>query len=119
MSTATIGSGMQVEYTMEHRDGTGKLIYREASVMMPQLPPAPDPPTCPDCIELYKKKLDVWAAYCKDKMDDFKAIREYHEVRHAFCNRHRHEEIEEKYRTGQPAPITRAEAIREIKKLRR
>lgn len=99
----------------------GQLIYREASVMFPELPEAPPEPTCftVECIKAYQKKFDAWTEKCKELVDFYKLLSQYHSARCKYCEEHRNDEIEEKYRTGEPSPETEEEAKKEITKLRR
>ncbi len=119
MSTAITGSGLVNEYSVEVRKADGTLRYQESSVHLPELPPPPTPPASADCVDLYRKKYRIWLDYCKEKMDFYDALRNYHSARCAYCMRHRNDEIEEKYRTGEPPPQTIEETKREIRKLRR
>ena len=121
MSTATMIGGMETRYEVEHRNKEGKLIYREASVMMPELPPPPKEPDCftTPCINAYKKKFDIWAEECKGLADFYKLLHDYHSARAKYCMEHRNDEIEERYRTGEPSPQSIEEARKEIKKLGR
>jgi hypothetical protein len=116
---AITSSGLSVTYEVEQRDKDGSLLYREASVQMPELPEPPSPPTCyaSECIEQYKRELDAWSAECKGVADFVNMVRKYHAARADYCRRHRHDEIEEKYRTGDPSPHSIEEARREIRKL--
>ncbi len=120
MPTQTTG-GMAASYDIEVRRADGALFYQEASVMFPELPPIPPPPTCysGDCIERYKQTIDRWAKECKGKAELYKMIHNYHTARGAYCMRHKHDVIDEKYRTGSPAPTTIEEIKEEIKKLRK
>jgi len=83
----------------------GNLIYRETTVLSPELPPMPEVP-CPNHIKEYRHELDLWNEECKKILDLFEAIREYHSARCIYCQENRNDEIEEKYRTGEPAPET-------------
>jgi len=114
-------SGAVAEYAIEVRRANGDLYYQETSVMFPELPLIPPPPTCyaDNCIEQYKSDVDKWAAECKRLATLYKAIYHYHERRAAYCMRHKHDIIEEKYRTGQPAPTTLEEIKSELRKIRR
>ena len=118
MGTATNLSGMTAEYAVEQRDKNGKLLYRETSVMLPEMP-KPPVLTCPNCIPEYKRALDKWGEECKKAADLFELLRKYHFLRGNYCRRHRNDEIDEKYRTGEPAPLTIEQAKKEIKNLRR
>lgn len=100
-------------------ENIGQLLYQEASFMCPDLPLPPTPPQCPDRIEFYKKSLDVWVKECKEVAELYRLLHEYHQERSKYCFKHRNDEIEEKYRTGVPAPPTIEEAKTEIRKLRR
>lgn len=121
MVEARIGGGMIVDYEMEHKKGDGTLIYREASIMFPVLPKAPAEPSCftTECIKAYKRNFDTWVQVCRELVDFYQLLGEYHTARCKYCQEHRNDEIEEKYRTGEPSPTTEEEAKREIAKLRR
>lgn len=119
MSTALVGTGLEVEYSVEQRDRDGRLIYREASVQYPNLPPAPIPPLTEECVRVYQKKYKLWLDFCKEKVDLYEAVLEYHTARCGYCARHRHDQIELKYRMGEPTPSTIEELKRETKKMRR
>ncbi len=102
-------------------ENVGQLIYREASVMFPEFPEAPAEPTCftVECINAYQEKFDKWTEKCKGLVDFYELLSKYHSTRCKYCMEHRNDEIEEKYRTGEPSPQTEEEAKREITKLRR
>lgn len=121
MPEAHIGGGMAVTYEMEHRKADGTLIYREASVMFPELPQAPAEPTCftVECITAYQRQFDMWVEECRGLVDFHALLGEYHSARCKYCQEHRNDDIEEKYRTGEPSPQTLEEAKEEITKLRR
>lgn len=120
MPVMTTG-GMVGEYGIELRKADGTLVYQEASVMFPELPPPPAPPTCyaVECINAYKRELDAWARICKDKADLYQLIHAYHRARSQFCQRHRNEVVPEHYRTGTPVPTTVKEIKIELEKLGR
>jgi hypothetical protein len=121
MTSATAPGGMTSEFTVEQRNAQGKLIYREASVMMPKLPPAPPEPKCfsDDCIDEYEFKIEIWANQCKAITNKIKLLNEYHHLRAEYCMKKRHENIEEKYRTGDPSPVSEDEIKEAIKILRK
>ena len=118
---ATNVGGMAASYAIEVRKGDGKLYYREASVMFPELPPMPKEPDCytVECINAYKRKIDLWAAECKELAELYRLIHEYHTARCDYCMNHKKEDIDQKYIMGEPAPQTIEEAQQEIEKLRR
>ncbi len=120
MPTITSLSGTATEYSIEVRHANGKLFYHEASVMFPELPPMPKQPECytVECINAYKKRIDLWAGECKELANFYKLLHEYHAARCAYCMKHKHDNIEEKYILGEPAPRTIEEAKEEIRKLR-
>lgn len=118
MPEATAVPGMEAEYSIDWRDKDGNLIYREASLIEPVFPPAPER-QCLNNIPQYKKAFAKWSEECEKILNFQQALREYHEVRCAYCQKHRHDKIDEKYRTGVPSPRTIEEAKAEIKKLRR
>ena len=113
-------SGMASDYAVDVRRN-GKLLYHEASVMFPDLPPMPPQPTCytVECINAYKKSFDRWAEECKKLADFYRYLHEYHSARCNYCMRHKGEAIEDKYTSGSPAPRTVEEAKQEIKLLNR
>ena len=119
MSVATVDNMPEVSYAMEQRDKTGRLIYREASVKYPDLPSAPIPPLTEECVRIYQKKYKAWLEFCKEKLDLYDAVLEYHTARCNYCRTHRHDEIDENYRTGAATPETIKELKKETRKLRR
>jgi len=120
MPTQTSG-GMATSYEIEVRKADGTLFYQEASIMFPELPPIPAPPACysSKCIERYKAEVDQWGKECKRLAELYRFIHEYHAARGAYCMRHKHDVIDEKYRTGYPAPTTIEEIKAELKRFRR
>ncbi len=112
--------GMAVEFTIDVRKKDGVLFYSETTVEPPILPDPPQFPVgCSNCIDNYKAELDFWVAYCKERADLYKILHDYHSARCAYCMKHRNDDIEEKYRTGKPEPLTIEECKEEITKLRR
>jgi len=120
MMPASTTGGMATEFAIDVRKKDGSLFYHEATIKSPELPAPPQfPDGCVNCIDKYKADLDFWVAYCKKEADLFKAIHDYHSARTDYCMKHRNDEIDEKYITGEPSPQTIEEAKKEITKLRR
>lgn len=115
--TLTAG-GLSVEFSVDVRKSDGTLLYREASIKS-QLPEKPPDPTCftVPCINHYQKLFDKWVEKSRKIMELHETLSEYHSIRCQYCMEHRNDEIEEKYRTGEPSPRDIEEAKREIEKL--
>jgi len=116
-----VGGGLAVEFSVDVRKSDRTLLYREASVMMPKLPEAPAEPTCftVPCINQYQRLFDKWTEGCRKIMDFVEILQEYHSLRCKYCMEHRDEEIDEKYRTGEPSPRNVQETRKAIELLRR
>jgi len=97
------GERQRVRMVCPKCDGLGRLISRSVSIQ------APAPPKClrPKC--LIKFVRDVF--FCG-------LLSEYHRRRVAYAERHRHEKIPEKYRTGENSPLNIRQAIFAIIELR-
>ncbi len=117
MPTAMTGSELEIEYSVEIRDKDGNLIYREASVKAPEYPPQPKL-GCPNNnaqVKEYRKAFKEWLQKCDSISNLFEAIRDYHTARCAYCQRHRHDMVELRYRMGEPSPQTIEEARKELR----
>ena len=119
MSEALAGGGLSVEFSVDVRKSDGTLLYREATIDM-KLPDKPPDPTCftVPCINHYQRLFDRWVEECRKIMEFQETLSEYHRLRCKYCMEHRNDEIEEKYRTGEPSPRTIGEALKEIEKLK-
>ncbi len=71
--------------------------------------PPPAPMTC--------IKFSCYRAFVK-RVITYGLLLEYHRLRVKYAEKHRDRHIPERYRTGEPAPTTAREAIKEILKLR-
>lgn len=94
-----IGSGVKTSWGATHRDKGGKLISRQTSIEAPEI-------KCMKCVGKYLKDSIYYALLMK-----------YHARRVLYAEAHRNEEIEEKYRTGNPAPENIRQTIVELIKL--
>jgi len=101
MARADYGSGMKLSWSNEHRGGNGRLISKQMSFESPEL-------GCikPKCVFKYLRACFAYAA-----------IQMYHAKRVEYAEAHRHDIIDEKYRTGEPSPKTFWEAVKETARL--
>lgn len=107
------------------RDGEGNviesnLVCKHVNIEYPDLPPIPALPTCADhgCIKEYKKEWDNWLNQYKRELDFFELLHAYNHARMEYVYRHRHDDIDMKYRTGDPMPTEVGEIMYEIVKLK-
>jgi len=102
MAEAKRSAGLSFSVEAEHRDSEGNLIVRHITVHPPVI-------TCirPSC--LYRYVLKSWC---------YTWVMLYHKYRMQHAERHRHDNIDEKYRTGEPSPQSIRQAIYEIIKLK-
>ena len=89
-------ASIKVMWGAEHKDGKGNLISRQMSIE------GPDAPTCMriPCIWNYLKDSLRYALVCI-----------YHVRRVSYAEANRGKVILERYRTGEPAPLTIWQAI--------
>lgn len=91
-----VGGGLQILWGAEHRDGDGNLISRQTSF---------EPPVAPTCL-----RPGCLIKYIKDAML-YTLLANYHAKRVAYAEANRHNNILERYRTGEPSPQTIWQAI--------
>ncbi len=89
-------SGLVIRWGVEHRDGKGNLISRQADIQ----PPAPISCIKPACLWRY---LIQSLTYILTLL--------YHERRVSYAEANRNKKILERYRMGDPSPKTLWEAI--------
>lgn len=103
MTEVVVNRHLSVHYSADHKDGEGNLISRSISVQ------SPPPPTCLKFSCLFK--------FLKDSF--FVALlTSYHARRVAYAEGNRHNQILERYRTGNPSPENIWQAIHANIKLR-
>lgn len=117
---ATVETRTKTSAGYEHTNGEGKLISKSVDIHFPDFPPLPPRPVCStsDCIKKYKDKLDDWLGEYKRELDFYVLLCLYHQARIEYVYRHRDDDIPMKYRTGEPAPETYIEIMKEITKLK-
>lgn len=91
-------SGVKIKWGASHKDGNGKLIVRQVSIEPPKI-------TCLKVSCLWKYAF---------KSFTYTLVLLYHQNRTAYAEKHRHNTISDKYRTGEPSPETIWQAIKEI-----
>lgn len=96
VTKATTGGGIKIGWGSEHRDRDGNLIVRQVSF---------DPPAPPQCL-----KPGCIARYLRDALF-YALLLNYHARRTAYAEANRRKVILERYRTGEPSPVTIWQAI--------
>lgn len=96
-------SGVGVSFSSEHRNGSGELISRQATIE------APRPITC-------IKVSCLWRYLIKSLT--YTMILLYDKQRVVYAEKHRGKEIPLKYRTGEPSPNSITQALIEILRLK-
>ena len=100
---ASSSMGLKVTVGAEHKDGQGNLISRCVTIHPPV------PPVCP-------KLKCLWRFFWKVVYHGL--LTTYHKNRVGYAEKHRHESIPLKYRTGDDSPENTRQAMFEIVKLR-
>lgn len=125
-----VGAGIGTSASWEHvtdvvRDTEGnvishRLVCRKMDIAYPIPQPLPVAQACitGKCIKEYKKQLDEWLSTYKRELDYVEILSLYDKARTEYVYRHRNDDIDEKYRTGDPFPSSIMEALKEIAKLK-
>lgn len=113
MTEATVSSGLKGNWDVDHKNGLGELISRQAKVEPPTPPLLPE---CskPECFKKYNKELKKF----HKELEFYELLCNYHRVRVDYAERNRPpKEIPDKYRTGEDAPTSKLKLIWEAIKL--
>ena len=128
MAVARPGVGVRAGF--EHRDQivrdaagnviSSRLICKHLNIEFPELHSIPAPPACAssDCIKMYKRELDRWLNSYKRELDFFELLCLYDSARMKYVYKHKHDDIPEKYRTGEDPSASTVGVLKEIAKLK-
>jgi hypothetical protein len=103
MPSTSSGGKFKAIVEAEHRDGKGNLIAKSVSIQYPS------PPSC-------LKWKCLWHFFWETMFCG--VLSTYHRLRVEYAEKHRHDNISRKYRTGEDSPDTITKAILAIIRLK-
>ena len=130
MPVAVASQQLRTTAGFEHRDQivrdeegnviSSRLVCQHLDIKFPALSVPPTAPASANkrCIKKYKEELDDWLSLYKRELDFFELLCLYDQARMSYVYKHRHDDIEEKYRTGEDSPTSIMGVIKEIAKLK-